>query len=129
MAWRIEEQVLRGEIDNRTPGRVIGKIWLFGREEARAILPGIRRAQRTLGRRAILDGPLGAECMLIPTRIVKLLLGRIRHKLLAIESINDNVLQDRMNAWVSLYRAAGGDWQKLVLTDTENSATSLKETK
>lgn len=34
MAWRIEEQVLRGEIDNRTPGRVIGKIWLAGRDEA-----------------------------------------------------------------------------------------------
>ena len=34
MAWRIEEQVVRGEIDNRTPGRVVGKIWLVGREEA-----------------------------------------------------------------------------------------------
>lgn len=34
MAWRIDEQVLRGEIDNRTPGRVIGKIWFVGREEA-----------------------------------------------------------------------------------------------
>lgn len=34
MAWRIEQQVLRGEIDNRAPGRVIGKIWLAGRDEA-----------------------------------------------------------------------------------------------
>lgn len=34
MAWRIEEQVVRGEIDNRTPGRVMGKIWLAGRDEA-----------------------------------------------------------------------------------------------
>jgi len=34
MAWRIEEQVVRGEIDNRTPGRVVGKIWLAGRGEA-----------------------------------------------------------------------------------------------
>lgn len=34
MAWRIEEQVIRGEIDNRTPGRVIGRIWFAGREEA-----------------------------------------------------------------------------------------------
>lgn len=34
MAWRIEEQVLRGEIDNRTPGRVVGRIWLVGRDEA-----------------------------------------------------------------------------------------------
>jgi len=34
MAWRIEEQVVRGEIDNRTPGRVTGKIWLAGRDEA-----------------------------------------------------------------------------------------------
>jgi hypothetical protein len=34
MARRIEEQVVRGEIDNRTPGRVVGKIWLVGRDEA-----------------------------------------------------------------------------------------------
>ncbi len=34
MAWRIEEQVVRGEIDNRTPGRVVGKIWFVGRDEA-----------------------------------------------------------------------------------------------
>jgi len=34
MAWRIAEQVLRGEIDSRTPGRVIGKIWLAGRDES-----------------------------------------------------------------------------------------------
>jgi hypothetical protein len=33
MAWRIEEQVVRGEIDNRTPGRVVGRIWLAGRDE------------------------------------------------------------------------------------------------
>src|SRR6478609_4996646 len=33
MAWRIEEQVVRGEIDSRTPGRVVGKIWLAGRDE------------------------------------------------------------------------------------------------
>lgn len=32
MAWRIEEQVLRGKIDNRTPGRVIGRIWFAGRD-------------------------------------------------------------------------------------------------
>lgn len=30
MAWRIEEQVVRGEIDCRAPGRVVGKIWLAG---------------------------------------------------------------------------------------------------
>ncbi len=33
MAWRVEEQVVRGEIDNRTPGRVVGQIWFVGREE------------------------------------------------------------------------------------------------
>lgn len=33
MAWRIDEQVVRGEIDNRTPGLVIGQIWLVGSEE------------------------------------------------------------------------------------------------
>lgn len=33
MAWRIHEHVLRGEIDNRTRGRVAGRIWLAGVEE------------------------------------------------------------------------------------------------
>jgi hypothetical protein len=33
MAWRIDENAARGEIDNRTRGTVQGKIWLAGREE------------------------------------------------------------------------------------------------
>ena len=33
MAWRIDEQVVRGVIDNRTQGRVTGRIWLAGREQ------------------------------------------------------------------------------------------------
>ena len=33
MAWRIDEQVVRGEIHNRTRGRVSGRLWLVGREE------------------------------------------------------------------------------------------------
>jgi hypothetical protein len=33
MAWRIEENVIRGEIDNRTAGRVYGKVWLAGRND------------------------------------------------------------------------------------------------
>jgi len=33
MAWRIDEQVVRGEIDNRTRGRVSGRLWLVGREQ------------------------------------------------------------------------------------------------
>lgn len=33
MAWRIEENVIRGEIDNRTPGRVHGRVWLAGRSD------------------------------------------------------------------------------------------------
>lgn len=33
MAWRIDEHVIRGEIDNRLRGRVVGKIWLVGRAE------------------------------------------------------------------------------------------------
>ena len=32
MAWRIAENVVRGEIDNRTPGLVQGKIWVAGRD-------------------------------------------------------------------------------------------------
>ena len=31
MAWRINEGVMRGEIDNRVRGRVAGRIWLVGR--------------------------------------------------------------------------------------------------
>jgi hypothetical protein len=33
MAWRIAESVLSGEIDNRIPGRVDGKVWLTGRND------------------------------------------------------------------------------------------------
>ena len=33
MAWHLHEHVLRGEIDNRTRGRVTGRIWLAGVEE------------------------------------------------------------------------------------------------
>lgn len=33
MAWRIDEAVIRGEIDNRERGRLTGKIWLVGHEE------------------------------------------------------------------------------------------------
>jgi len=31
MAWRIDENLLRGEIDNRTRGRVTGRLWFAGR--------------------------------------------------------------------------------------------------
>ena len=30
MAWRFDEHILRGEIDNRTRGRVTGRLWLSG---------------------------------------------------------------------------------------------------
>ena len=33
MAWRIDEAVVRGEIDNRIKGSVTGNIWFAGREE------------------------------------------------------------------------------------------------
>lgn len=33
MAFRLNEAVTKGEIDNRYKGRVVGKIWLLGREE------------------------------------------------------------------------------------------------
>jgi len=33
MAWRLDKAVVRGEIDNRTKGTVIGKIWLVGVED------------------------------------------------------------------------------------------------
>lgn len=32
MAWRIDEQLVRGEIDNRVRGRVTGRLWFLGRE-------------------------------------------------------------------------------------------------
>ena len=34
MAWRIDEAVIRGEIDNTVEGRTTGRIWLAGRDEA-----------------------------------------------------------------------------------------------
>ncbi len=33
MAWRIDEAVVRGELDNRERGRVVGRIWFAGRED------------------------------------------------------------------------------------------------
>src|SRR4051812_39334427 len=33
MAWRIDESVVRGEIDNRARGKLTGKIWFLGRAE------------------------------------------------------------------------------------------------
>ncbi|MDA0767000.1 MAG: hypothetical protein O3A92_09280 [Verrucomicrobia bacterium] len=33
MAWRIDEEVIRGELDCRVRGRVTGRIWILGREE------------------------------------------------------------------------------------------------
>jgi hypothetical protein len=33
MAWRIDEAVTHGEIDNTVEGRTVGKIWLVGRSE------------------------------------------------------------------------------------------------
>lgn len=33
MAWRLDESVVRGEIDNTVEGRTTGRIWLAGREE------------------------------------------------------------------------------------------------
>lgn len=33
MAWRIDEAVIRGELDNRLRGRVSGHLWLVGRPE------------------------------------------------------------------------------------------------
>lgn len=33
MAWRIDEQLIRGEVDNRVRGRVTGRLWFLGREE------------------------------------------------------------------------------------------------
>ena len=33
MAWRIDNAVIRGEIDNTVPGRTNGRIWLIHQEE------------------------------------------------------------------------------------------------
>ena len=33
MAWRIEESLIRGELDNRIRGRVTGRLWFTGRPE------------------------------------------------------------------------------------------------
>ncbi len=33
MAWRIEESLIKGEVDNRVRGRVTGRLWFMGRDE------------------------------------------------------------------------------------------------
>ena len=33
MAWRIEDAVAHGEIDNTVEGRTTGRVWLAGRDE------------------------------------------------------------------------------------------------
>lgn len=33
MAWRVDKHLVRGEIDNRTRGRVTGRLWFAGRDE------------------------------------------------------------------------------------------------
>lgn len=33
MAWRLEDAVVRGEIDNSIEGRTTGRVWLLGRDE------------------------------------------------------------------------------------------------
>lgn len=38
-----------------------GEDGMFGREESRAILPGMKRAEKRLGRSSVLSGPVGAE--------------------------------------------------------------------
>lgn len=51
MAWRIDEHLVRGELDNRTRGRVTGRLWFAGRTEP-VILDLIGNAWRDLaGRR------------------------------------------------------------------------------
>jgi hypothetical protein len=62
MAWRIDENVIRGEIDNRTRGRVIGRIWLAGRA-APIELDLAGNAWRDLaGRRLVFVNPLPVPC-------------------------------------------------------------------
>lgn len=46
MAWRIEKHLIRGEIDNRTPGRVIGRLWFLGREDEPVVLDLVGDAWR-----------------------------------------------------------------------------------
>lgn len=57
MAWRIEEQVVRGEIDNRTRDLVTGRVWLIGRTDP-IVLELKGNAWRDLaGRRLIFTNP------------------------------------------------------------------------
>jgi len=37
VAWRINETVVRGKIDNRVHGKIVGRIWLLGRAESIAL--------------------------------------------------------------------------------------------
>jgi hypothetical protein len=57
MAWRIDEAVVRGEIDNRERGRVRGLIWFVGREDP-VVLDLEGAAWRDVaGRRLVFENP------------------------------------------------------------------------
>jgi hypothetical protein len=57
MAWRIDEFLVRGEIDNRARGRVTGRLWFAGRKEP-VVLDLAGNAWRDVaGRRLIFTNP------------------------------------------------------------------------
>ena len=57
MAWRIDEFLIRGEIDNRERGRVTGALWFWGRDEP-VVLDLLGDAWRDLaGRRLLFVNP------------------------------------------------------------------------
>ena len=57
MAWRIDEFLVRGEIDNRARGRVTGRLWFAGRVEAVELDLAGNAWRDVAGRRLILTNP------------------------------------------------------------------------
>jgi hypothetical protein len=57
MAWRIDEFLVRGEIDNRARGRVTGRLWFAGRVEAVELDLAGNAWRDVAGRRLIFTNP------------------------------------------------------------------------
>lgn len=61
MAWRIDRQVIRGEIDNRERDRVRGRVWLTGREQPLELSLEGNALRDLAGRRLVFENPQPGE--------------------------------------------------------------------
>jgi hypothetical protein len=62
MAWRIDEAVARGEIDNTTEGRTTGLIWIVGRDEPLKLSLDGDCWRDLAGTRLVFENPKPVRC-------------------------------------------------------------------